>query len=155
LANGLSMKRPIGKFLRDVRAALSVEFVIGLPLIMAEQAIAFETGRVMMDQHALESGVRDASRFLARANISDCPAVGSGYWNVYSKLVVSGLNSSISASDITCSFVEVYDGSGNVLNRDFMAIEIKAEVTVQTPLIGSWGDGITISARDHARHIGE
>lgn len=143
------------RFLRDQRAALSVEFVIGMPLIIAAQAIAFETGRVMLDQHALESGVRDASRFLARANISGCPAANSAYWDISQKLVISGLKSAIYASDITCQFVEVYDGSGDLLNRDFTVIEIKAEVTVQTPLIGVWGDGVTIAAADQARFIGE
>lgn len=145
----------IRRFLRDRRAALSVEFLIGMPLIVAAQAIAFETGRVMLDQHALESGVRDASRFLARANISGCPAANSAYWEISQNLVVSGLKSAINASDITCQFIEVYDGSGNLLNRDFKAIAIGAEVTVQTPLIALWADGITIAAQDQARFIGE
>lgn len=145
----------IRRFLRDRRAALSVEFVIGMPLIIVAQAIAFETGRVMMDQHALESGVRDASRFLARASNTGCPATNSLYWSISKQLVFSGVRSAVLDHDITCSFIEVYDGSGNALNRDFTAVEITAEATVRTPLIGSWGNGITVAARDQARFIGE
>lgn len=143
------------RFLRERRGALSVELAIGLPLIVMAQAVAFEVGNVLLDQHALEAGVRDAARYLSRANINGCPAEGTGYWTNYHRLVAGRLHSVITKSTITCAYTEWYDGEDGLLRTDYQRISITAEVTVKTPLMGSWGDGINIAAQDQARFIGE
>ncbi len=148
------MMKLIRQFLRDRCAGLSVEFVIGMPLIMGAQAIAFDAGRVIMNQHALEAGVREATRFLARANLTDCPDPGTTYYSTYKRMVVTSVRASVDAADITCSFTTIYDGTGDVLRRDFVRIRVAAEIEVTTALFSAWGD-ITIAAEDQARFIGE
>lgn len=133
----------------------SVEFVIGLPLILIAQAMAFDFGRVLMEQHALESGVRDATRYLARSRITGCPTSGDYQYGVYNRLVVAGIQSTITASDISCSFTTSYAGGGTTFRRDFVVVEVNAEVEVATPLISSFFGSISVAALDRARFIGD
>ena len=91
------MLRALWRFFRDRAGTGSVEFVIGLPLILIAQGMAFDFGRVLMEQHALESGVRDATRYLARTNGAACPTSGDFQYGVYNRLVVSGIQSTITA----------------------------------------------------------
>lgn len=45
----------------------AVELVLVLPLLMALLALAVDGGRLLADYHAVSKSVRDAARFLARA----------------------------------------------------------------------------------------
>jgi Flp pilus assembly protein TadG len=150
----MGLIRAIRKLVRDRRGAGSVEFVIGLPLILIGQSMAFDFGRVLMDQHALESGVRDATRYLARSNITACPTSGDFQYGVYNRLVVSGLQSEITASDINCTFTTSYNGN-TTFRRSFVVVEVNAEVEIETPLLSSFFGSITVAALDRARHIGD
>jgi len=149
------MLRAFRRFLRNQVGTGSVEFVIGLPLILVAQAIAFDFGRVLMEQHVLESGVRDATRYLARSNITGCPTSGDFQYGIYNRLVIAGIQSPITASDISCSFSTSYNGSGSTFNRDFTIVEVNAEVSVDTPLLSSFFGSITVAALDRARFIGD
>jgi len=149
------MLRPIWRIIKNCRGTGSVEFVVGLPLLLVAQAMAFDFGRVMMEQHVLESGVRDATRYLARSNITSCPASGDFQYGIYNRLVTAGIQSTISASDINCSFTTSYDGNGSTFRRDFIVVQVDAEVEIETPLLSSFFGSITIAALDRARFIGD
>ena len=73
--NGL--KFITSKFRRNEAGATAVEFVILLPVMMVVFAAIVEGTRLYWNYQAAVSGVRDASRYLARITNSDvCPAGG-------------------------------------------------------------------------------
>lgn len=77
-------------FLRDEDGAQLVEFAIVLPLMLLMLAVIVESGRMMWSYQAVVSGVRDASRYLARVTARDiCTAGGgvSGYTAVLTTIV--------------------------------------------------------------------
>lgn len=150
-----SIIRAINAFFGDRRGTGSVEFVIALPLILIAQALAFDLGRVLMERHALESGVRDATRYLARSNITDCPSPGDYTYEVFKRLVVNGMRSPITPADIDCSFTTVFTSGGTSFRTDYVVIDVRAEVDVRTPLIQFIVPSISVAALDRARHIGQ
>ncbi len=64
-------RRPTG---RRQAGTASVEFVLILPLLMALFALAVDGGRMLGDYHTVSKSVRDAARFLARAE----PGIAAG-----------------------------------------------------------------------------
>lgn len=65
-------------FVRDERAAVTVEFVIALPLLLAMMVFAVQYGNAIRVRNSLDSATRDAARYLART-----PLDPSGALNPY------------------------------------------------------------------------
>lgn len=59
----------------DTRGAVTVEFVIAVPLLLAVLAFAVQYGYAMQVRNALDVAVRDAARYMSRAPID--PATSS------------------------------------------------------------------------------
>ena len=57
-----------GRSARPCAGIAAVEFVLVLPVLLALLALAVDGGRLLADYHALSKSVRDAARFLARAD---------------------------------------------------------------------------------------
>lgn len=63
--------RRIGRFLRDDSGLAMIEFAICLPLLILVFGMVIEGSRLMWSFQTTISGVRDASRYLARVTPSD------------------------------------------------------------------------------------
>lgn len=59
------------RFLRAADGAITIEFVVMFPLIIAALAFAFELGRVIIAHHTVVNNVRSAVRYLSRSDLSD------------------------------------------------------------------------------------
>lgn len=64
------------RFWTETRGAVTVEFVIAMPLLMAVLAFSTQYGRAMQARAVLDVAVRDAARLLSRAPVAD-PVVDS------------------------------------------------------------------------------
>lgn len=62
-----SAQGPVTRFWRDRRGTALVEFAISLPLVLVIFAVMVEGSRTLFAFQAAIAGVRDASRYLARA----------------------------------------------------------------------------------------
>ncbi len=60
----------IRNFARDERAAVTVEFVIALPLLLAMMVFSVQYGNAIRVRNALDSATRDAARYLARTPLN-------------------------------------------------------------------------------------
>lgn len=110
-------------FARDDRAAVTVEFVVSVPLLMAVLAFAVQYGYAMQVRNALDVAVRDAARYMSRAPIdTSSNSVSTAFLTKASELV----NARISAA----AAVTVDD---LVITDDIVAI--RATATVDLPLL--------------------
>jgi hypothetical protein len=55
-------------FLRASDGAITIEFVVMFPLIVAALAFSFEFGRIILAHHTVVNNVRSAMRFLSRVD---------------------------------------------------------------------------------------
>lgn len=58
------------EFLKDTRAAVTIEFVVTLPMFLAALAFAFEFGQVFLAHQSTVNNVRAAARYLSRSDLS-------------------------------------------------------------------------------------
>lgn len=70
-----ALVRACRRFRDSERAAVTVEFVISVPLLMAVLAFAVQYGYAMQVRNALDVAVRDAARYMSRAPID--PSTGT------------------------------------------------------------------------------
>jgi Flp pilus assembly protein TadG len=56
----------IGRFFRNRKGSITVEFVATLPIIVAALAFSYEFGRCLWAQQIATKDVRDAARYLSR-----------------------------------------------------------------------------------------
>jgi hypothetical protein len=78
------------RFKRDTNGAAMVEFAIALPMLLLVFAITIEGSRLLWSYQAAISGVRDATRYLARiAPLDICDTGGSvaGYDDLLTTVV--------------------------------------------------------------------
>lgn len=59
-----------GRFLKDTKAAVTVEFVVTLPMFLAALAFAFEFGQIFLAHQSTANNVRAATRYLSRSDLS-------------------------------------------------------------------------------------
>ena len=57
----------IRNFLRDSQGAITVEFVVTLPILLAALGFAEQYGQAMQTRNSLDVAARDAARFISRA----------------------------------------------------------------------------------------
>lgn len=67
----------IRSFIRDERAAVTVEFVIALPLLLAMMIFAVQYGNAIRVRNSLDSASRDAARYLSRTPVDSSGAVNA------------------------------------------------------------------------------
>ena len=65
------------RFARDESGVALVEFAVVLPMMLVVFAVIIEGSRLMMSYESAISGVRDATRYLARITDAGACAVGS------------------------------------------------------------------------------
>lgn len=57
----------IRSFVSDTRGAITVEFVVTLPILLAALGFAEQYGQAMQTRNSLDVAARDAARFISRA----------------------------------------------------------------------------------------
>lgn len=65
----IRIKRP-GEFAKDTQAAVTIEFVVTMPMFLAALAFAFEFGQIFLAHQSTVNNVRSAARYLARSDQS-------------------------------------------------------------------------------------
>ncbi len=77
------LKRTIGRFIGETRAAALVEFTLVFPLLLALMAGVSEFGFALHQQHIVQKSVRDAARFAARTPyaLKSCPLASQPEWS--------------------------------------------------------------------------
>ncbi len=134
----LSLRR----FARDPSGAQLVEFALVLPLMLLIFAVIIEGGRMMWSYQTVVSGVRDASRFLARVtdrNICDTPTAVTIFDATLAAFVrTSNDGSAIFPSGVTVtevtSTLECFTGAYR--SGEAPVVTVEADVQITFPFAG-------------------
>jgi len=153
--------------LRDDRGVALVEFALALPIMIFLFAIIIEGGRLMMSYQSAISGVRDATRYLARtapANICDSSGGSvASYSAQLQTLVTQGLSgNSVFASGVTIDSVTPTFRCvvGTYRGGDAPVAQVTAQITITFPFAGiiTWLGGsqptLVKTVTDQARIFG-
>lgn len=140
----MQMTRPrrlFSRFLRCERGVVLTEFAISLPLILVVFAVIVESGRTFWSYQAAISGVRDATRYLARlAPLNSCPAGDlSGYDAQLTTIVTRSVTgTTIFPPRVTVTQVssELTCVSGTLRQDPAPVASVTAEVTIELPFAG-------------------
>jgi|GEM_PF-6054512 len=157
----------IGKLSRcyraDRRGTSTVEFVIGLPLLLLAMVFVFEFSTLFWAHHIAVNDVRSAVRFLSRAPLAEpyltaarniaktgdpADSIGDYDW-------MAGITVDIDESYATFSAADFRTGG------DIIRIEARVPFALNTFAMlnaftgGSIGNSLTLSVVEEARHIGE
>jgi Flp pilus assembly protein TadG len=120
-----AVRRRIARFCVEQRGAVTVEFVVAVPLLMAVLAFAVQYGYAMQVRNALDVAVRDAARYMSRAPID--PATGTvdtAFLDKASELVRDRIKAS---ATVTVNDMRI--------TEDLAAI--RATASVQLPLLAA------------------
>ncbi|MEM9049999.1 MAG: TadE/TadG family type IV pilus assembly protein [Pseudomonadota bacterium] len=110
-------------FAKDQRAAVTVEFVVAVPLLMAVLAFAVQYGYAMQVRNALDVAVRDAARYMSRAPIDETSnSVSASFLSKAEQLVNDRISD---AAAVTVDDMLITDD----------VVAIKATATVELPLL--------------------
>ena len=154
------------RFARDESGVALVEFALVLPMMLGVFAVIIEGSRMMMSYESAISGVRDATRYLARiVDASICSTGGSvsGYASSLKTLVEHGATgSTIFAPNVTVGTVtpSYRCVSGTYRNGPVPVAQVTAQITVIFPfggifaLVGGSLPTLTTTVTDQARIYG-
>lgn len=104
----------IRSFIRDEDAAVTVEFVIALPLLLAMMVFSVQYGNAIRVRNSLDSATRDAARYLARTPLDSSGALNPYFIGRANQIVADRLGEK--ANNIFLSS-QVSDASANVTIR--------------------------------------
>ena len=167
-----SIRKPISAFLEDRSGAAMVEFAIALPLLLLVLAVVVEGSRIGWTHQAAASGVRDASRFIARiaeSNICNDAAAQSTFTDDYAtdasdivtlrvgsadeQILPGGVNVISVTPTVRCEAV-TYNASGIPI------VEVRARLEIEFPfggvfdLFGDPLEPLTTEISDQSRIFG-
>ncbi|MEL6679839.1 MAG: TadE family protein [Pseudomonadota bacterium] len=114
-----------------MQGAVTVEFVVTLPILFAVLAFASQYGRAMQVRNAMDVAVRDAARYIARAPSVDGIVPGA-FTSKATQLVTARILSSGNAVTAVNS-VNITVGSDD--------ITVDVEVLVEFPFLSAIGTG--------------
>ncbi len=131
----------LARFLADESGAQLLEFAIVLPLMLLVFAVIVEGGRLMWSYQSVVSGVRDATRYLARIAPRDlCSAGGSvsgyaallttivGNANEGGSVLPSGVTVTAVTPSLTCP-------AGTFRSDEAPIVSVRADVRVTFPFV--------------------
>lgn len=156
------------RFAREESGVALVEFALVLPMMLLVFAIIIEGSRLMMSYQSAITGVRDATRYLARITDAGACAAGStvtvsGQAAALKALIEHGqTGGAIFAPGVTIGAVtpSYRCVTGSYRNGPVPVAEVTAEVTVNFPFGGilAWLGGslptLTTTVTDQARVFG-
>ena len=158
--------RGLRRFARAEEGAALVEFAIALPMMLLVFAVIVEGSRLMLSFQSAISGVKDATRYLARVVPSDVCTTGgtvSGYAAQLLTIVsqsTSGASvfpSAVTVNSVTPSLACV---SGTYRVSPAPVAQVTANVTITFPfagifaLVGGSLGQITTDVTDSSRVFG-
>ena len=159
------MKR-LWRFARAEEGAALVEFAIALPMMLLVFAVIVEGSRLMLSFQSAISGVKDATRYLARVVPSDVCATG-GTVSGYSTQLLTIVSQSTSGASVFPSAVTVNSVTpslacvtGTYRVSPAPVAQVTANVTITFPfaglftLVGSSLGQITTDVTDSSRVFG-
>lgn len=136
------LRRLTRRFAGDETGAQLLEFAIVLPLMLLIFGVIVEGGRLMWSYQAVVSGVRDATRYLARIAPRDICSTG-GSVSGYDALLTTIVASSTDGSAILPTGVRVVDVTpslacpvGTFRSDEAPIVTVLADVEVTFPFAG-------------------
>lgn len=154
------------RFARDEAGVALVEFALVLPMMLVVFAVIIEGSRMMMSYESAISGVRDATRYLARitdAGVCSTGTTVSGQAAALKTLIEHGqTGSAIFAPGVTIGTVtpSYRCVAGSYRNGPVPVAQVTAEVTITFPfagiftLVGGTQPTLTTTVTDQARIFG-
>jgi len=134
-------RRALRRFSRRQEGAVLVEFALTLPLMLLFFAIIMESGRTFWAYQMVNSGVRDASRYIARAAPRNlCTVVGGSLasYNGVATTIVSNNNAGngVLPASVTVDSVTATLGceAGTYRGGTAPIARVQANITVQYPM---------------------
>ncbi|MEM6933127.1 MAG: TadE/TadG family type IV pilus assembly protein [Pseudomonadota bacterium] len=163
--------RKLGQFLADERGSAAMEFVVTLPLLMGILVIAYEYGEAFATRESLDSAVRDATRYIARAPAADGLDVDSNQvpeiptYFVNNAIELISTRTGYPTSEINFNYNIQANQTGSALRSPFFEVLVEVRLIVSLPtlrIFGNWigssdspEGGFTMIASDNARYLGE
>lgn len=159
------------RFIADERGSAAMEFVVTLPLLLVILVLAYEYGEAFATREALDSSVRDATRYLARSPAADgvnndneqVPEIQLFFINNAIELISA--RTGYPTSDITFSHSVTPNQTAENLRSPFFQVEVRARINASLPTLSIFGNwigtsaepktGLAMEARDSARYLGE
>lgn len=130
------------KFRQDQSGAVLVEFALILPLLLVIFGVVIEGSRMMKSYQSVTSGVRDATRFLARvAPLDVCSSGGDlGGFNAELQAIVANsiggrplLQDQITVTSVTAT---VSCTNGNFRVSPSPSVNVTAALDIEFPFAG-------------------
>lgn len=159
----LCPSRALHAFGRDSSGQALVETTIMMPFLLLLCGGVFEFGSLFYQKMLIETGVRDAARYMARCSIASCSETIAQNIAVHGNLDGTGDErvSGWATGDVTITYVDFVndDGSGNKLYRGGSTIQVVRVTTTYTytgtGLLGFLGfAGIDFTAQHEQRVVG-
>jgi Flp pilus assembly protein TadG len=134
----MTMTLALSRFLHEKRGAALVEFTLVAPLLVLLMCGMAEFACAMRQYHIMEKGVRDAGRYLARAEMSGC-TIDADATSAAQNLALTGqisggdnlLPTWTDLSSVTVAVADCMDNAdGTYRGRDEMPV---IEVTAAAP----------------------
>ncbi len=150
MSRTLRIIRALTRFRRKEDGAILVEFALIMPLLLALFAVTIEGTRLFVSYQAAISGVRDATRYLARvAPLNICAVGGSvgGYTSALSNIVENKISGgSVMPDGITVTSVTPSLSCSALALRNSPASMVTVSATIQITLpfsgvLGFFGSG--------------
>ncbi|MFZ0099937.1 MAG: TadE family protein [Gemmobacter sp.] len=161
-AKGLGLRR----FWHAECGAILVEFALVLPMMLLVFAVIVEGSRMMWSYQAAISGVRDATRYLARILPSDICASG-GSAGSYADTITAIVDRSISGGSVVPGGITVQTVTpsftcheGSYRGGNVAVAEVSAQVEMTFPMVrilqlfGAGSERFTTTITDRSRVYG-
>ena len=156
----------LSRFWRSERGAILVEFALVLPMMLLVFAVIVEGSRMMWSYQAAISGVRDATRYLARILPSDICASG-GTADSYAGTITAIVDRSISGGSVVPGGITIQTVTpsftcheGSYRGGTVAVAEVAAQVEMTFPLVrvlqffGAASGRFTTTITDRSRVFG-
>ena len=173
-----SLKRRLAVFAKDDAAAVSVDFVVAIPILLAVLVFTSEYGRVLQMRSVLDNAVSDATRYLARA-----PLTGNAFPAEIVEVAEQIIRQRVNVQHIAIAPPEITPNVPASATSSYTTVSLTVSVGIETPAISvislaAYGDpnptvsgedadgnpyeiayrdieGFVLTATDTARHFGQ
>lgn len=159
----INLANIIRPYRRDEQGGVTLEFVIGLPLLMVAMVFVFEFSTLFWAHHIATNNVRSAVRYLARAPLEEPYLTqATNMARTGNALATTGSYGWMDAVAIT-----VEQANDNFSKPDFrndgQIIRIRADIPFVLNTLAmmnafsgnATANNLTVSVVEEARHIGE
>lgn len=154
------------RFWRGESGAILVEFALVLPMMLLVFAVIVEGSRMMWSYQAATSGVRDATRYLARILPSDI-CINGGSANDHATVIEGIVSGSLSGGSIMPGGITVRSVTpsftcheGSYRGGNVAVAEVSAQIEMTFPMVrilqffGAGSERFTTTITDRSRVFG-